>query len=248
MRKLVGTKGLTRAEWLEWRKKGIGGSDAAAIVGMNAFSSPYAVWAIKTGALSDLDTDSETMRQGRDLEAYVASRFEEVSGKKVRRLNAMLQSEEYEFMLADIDRDIVGESAGLECKTTSAMNTKRFKGGDFPENYYVQCCHYMAVTGYDRWYLAVLILGSAFKVFMLTRKSDDKKPDFCENMVYVEQTEIDALVDAEESFWNSYVVPNIPPTPDGSKATGDALDRLYPFSVEGVEDLSEFDNDVKNYI
>ncbi len=66
--------------------------------------------------------DNESMRQGRDLEAYVAQRFTEQTGKKVKRANAIFQSDENPFMLADFDRLIVGERAGLECKTVSAYN------------------------------------------------------------------------------------------------------------------------------
>ena len=63
--------------------------------------------------------DNEAMREGRDLEEYVARRFMEETGKKVRRANAMFYDEEKPFMLADVDRMIVGENAGLECKTAS---------------------------------------------------------------------------------------------------------------------------------
>ena len=109
------------------------------------------------------------MRQGRDLEEYVASRWAEETGKKIQRINAMLYRDTYPFAHADIDRWVRGENAGLECKTTSVMNLKHFRGGDFPANYYVQCVHYMAVTGADRWYLAVLVFGQGFYHFTIER-------------------------------------------------------------------------------
>ena len=124
---------------------------AAGIIGLSKWSSPVSVWADKTGRLPD-KPDTEAMRLGRDLEGYVARRWMEATGKKVRRLNAMLYNELYPFAHADIDREVIGERAGLECKTTSTLDVKQFQGVEFPVKYYVQCVHYLAVTGYDRWY------------------------------------------------------------------------------------------------
>ena len=116
--KKVSTVGMSREDWLEQRRHTIGGSDAAGIIGLSKWSSPVSVWADKTGRLPD-KLDTEAMRLGRDLEGYVARRWMEATGKKVRRLNAMLYNELYPFAHADIDREVIGERAGLECKTTS---------------------------------------------------------------------------------------------------------------------------------
>ena len=80
----ISTAKMSHEEWLEERRKSIGGSDAAAVIGMSRFASPYTVWMDKTGRLPEKE-DTEAMRIGRDLEEYVAKRFEEASGKKVRR-------------------------------------------------------------------------------------------------------------------------------------------------------------------
>ena len=215
----VSTVGMSREEWLNSRKGSIGGSDAAAIVGLNSYSSAYSVWAEKRGLLPEKD-DNEAMRQGRDLEEYVARRFEESSGKKVRRCNAVIYNDDYPFAHANIDRDIVGEDAGLECKTTSALNMSRFAGGEYPANYYVQCQHYLAVTGKKKWYLAVLVLGREFMVFEIERDDD----------------EIKALMDAERELWDC-VVSGEHPSVDGSKATSDAIKAVYSDSHPGTVDL-----------
>ena len=209
------TTTMSREEWLEVRRKTIGGSDAAAIVGLSSYGSPYTVWANKTGRLSDSE-DNEAMRQGRDLEEYVARRWREATGKAVRRCNAILYNSQYPYAHADIDRAVVGENAGLECKTTSTLNVRQFHGVEFPEQYYVQCVHYMAVTGADRWYLAVLVLGKGFYTFVLERNQD----------------EIDALMVAEKDFWD-LVEQDIPPVLDGMEATGEALQAIYPSSNGG---------------
>ena len=122
----VSTAGMEREAWLHRRKSSIGGSDASSIIGLNAYSSPYSVWAAKTSRLPGKE-DNEAMRLGRDLEDYVASRFREETGKRVRREKAMLYNPAYPFAHADIDRWIIGENAGLECKTTSIMNLKSLR-------------------------------------------------------------------------------------------------------------------------
>lgn len=133
-------------DWLRLRKSGLGGSDAGAVCGLNPYSSPLQVFCDKTTEEVQ-DHDNESMRQGRDLEEYVAKRFMEETGKKVRRSNFMYRSEEHPFMIADVDRLIVGEDAGLECKTANAYNADKWKDGKIPAHYIIQCCHYMAVTG-----------------------------------------------------------------------------------------------------
>ena len=135
--KQVSTKGMSREDWLAQRRKTIGGSDAAAIVGLSRYSTPYTIFMDKTGRLPD-KPDTEAMRLGRDLEDYVAKRWQEATGKKVRRLQAMLYNPMYPFAHADVDRMVIGEYAGLECKTTSTLDVKQFNGVEFPEKYYAQ--------------------------------------------------------------------------------------------------------------
>jgi putative phage-type endonuclease len=221
---------MTRAEWLKERKKGVGGSDAAAIVGLNQYSTPYSVWVDKTGRLPEKE-DNEAMRIGRDLEAYVAKRWEEKTGKKVRRNNFMMRNPLYPFAIADIDRDVVGENSGLECKTTSVMNLKKFKNGSYPENYYVQCVHYMAVTGAKRWYLAVLVPGQGFFDFVIER----------------DEEEIKALMAAEKEFWG-YVESDTPPPFTGLSPDSNALSVVYRDSLAESINMSGREKDIEAYL
>lgn len=224
---------LNREEWLAERQKSIGGSDAAAIVGLNSYVTPYTVWADKTGRLPPKE-DNEAMRQGRDLEQYVAERFMEATGKRVRRRTDMMHNHAYHFAHANIDRAVVGERAGLECKTTSIMNLKKFKNGDFPEHYYVQCVHYLAVTGWDRWYLAVLVLNQGFYWYTIERDED----------------EIAALMEAEREFWDKHVIPDVPPPVDGLKPTSDALEAIFPNAAPGLPMVDLFGREevARNYL
>lgn len=227
---LVSTKDMPRETWLQYRRRGIGGSDAGAIVGLNPFATPYTVWADKTGRLPPKE-QTESMRLGNDLEPYVVRRFEEATGKRARRRNVMFQHDTVDIALADIDREIIGENAGLECKTTSIMNLKKFKNGEFPDTYYSQCVHYLAVTGFEKWYLAVLVLNEGFYTFEIQR----------------DEAEIAALLEAEQDFWKRYVETDTPPPMDGMKPTTNALGAMYPGGESDIVGLTCFEA-ARNYM
>lgn len=207
---------LSREEWLKLRKTGIGGSDAGAICGLNPYSSAMNVFLDKISEETE-DQDSEAMRQGRDLEEYVAQRFVEETGLKVRRSNMMYRSREYPFMLADVDRLVVGEDAGLECKTASAYNADKWRDGEVPAHYVIQCYHYMAVTGKKSWYLAALILGMEF---LYVKLSWDEEA-------------IQNLVRLESDFWNHHVMTGVMSEPDGSRACDQVLERYFRHARNG---------------
>ena len=216
-------------EWLALRHKYIGGSDAAAVVGMNAWVSPYTLWAEKTGRLPGFEGNLAT-EVGTYLEEFVAQKFAQETGKRVRKSNQSWFNDQYPWAIANIDREIVGEDAGLEIKTTSELNLKKFKGGEYPANYYVQIVHYLAVTGKQRWYLAVLIGNREFKWFTIERDED----------------EINALMDAEREF-KLCVDNDTPPIADGSSSTADTLTTLYPNSTDDAIGIGTFENDLDDY-
>ena len=138
MKRLVSTTNLDKKEWLRYRKQGITGTDAGAICGMNPYKSAFSVYQDKISDEIE-EYDNEAMRQGRDMEEYVAARFEEETGLKVRRANAIYQNEEHPFLLADFDRLIVGQKAGLECKTVSPYSADKWSDEDIPIHYQMQC-------------------------------------------------------------------------------------------------------------
>ena len=218
------TKDMSREEWLEQRKKGIGGSDASSIMGLNPYSSPLKVYLDKIGKGEDKVT-TEAMRQGTDLEQYVAERFCEETGLQVRRCNQILQHPKYDWMLANVDRLIVGHNAGLECKTTSPYSKFKFDEGEINPHYYWQSIHYLAVTGADVWYVAVLVLGKAFHVFEIRR----------------DESAIRQLIDAEKEFWEEHVLKKDPPLPTGSEVDDEAVAAVYPEGDDAEEDAELFD-------
>ena len=206
----ISLAGVSNADWLHLRKSGIGGSDAGAICGVNPYSSAMKVFQDKTGDQTE-EQDNEAIRIGHDLEDYVAQRFMEATGLKVRKSNFMYRSLEHPFMIADVDRLVVGEDAGLECKTASAYNADKWADGNIPLHYIMQCYHYMAVTGKRIWYIAAVILGREFTYRRL--EWDDGL--------------INRLTAIEEEFWNEYVVKGVIPPPDGSKACDEVIEQYF---------------------
>jgi len=219
---------MTRDMWLSERRNGIGGSDAAALLGLNPYSSPYIVWADKLGILPERE-DTEAMRQGRDFEAVAANRFREETGLNVRRCRQILRNHKYPYSHANIDRRIVGARAGLEIKTCSPYRIKEFDDNIYPAEYYVQCLHYLAVTGWEEWYLAVLILGTDFKIFKLEREKELKNIEEAQRVV--------------TEFWEAYVLTKTPPPPDGSDATSRAIASVHKTAVDGSVDLSSMEDE-----
>ena len=218
-----------RTNWLALRRKAVGGSDAASILGLSKWSSPLSVYCDKLGLTPERE-DNEAMRQGRDLEEYVAQRWMEETGLKVRRENHILINTERPFMHANIDRRIVGVNEGLECKTTSVYNDTDFEGGDIQPEYYVQCQHYMAVTGWPVWHLAVLVLNKGFYIFRVERNEED----------------IAVLIETEKNFWEENVLKQVPPEPKENDSS--TLTKMFSNENGGYVPLHHLSSTIKTLI
>lgn len=224
MGKLVSTKNLSHEEWLYYRKTGIGGSDAGAIAGVNPYRTAMQVYQDKISDEIE-EYDNEAMRLGRDLEEYVAKRFEEATGMNVRRTNYMYFDDENPFMIADMDRMVVGENAALEIKTASPYSEKQWAEDKIPLSYQIQCFHYMKVCKLDAVYVAVLIYGREFKYYKLERDEEIIKN----------------LVQIEKKFWENHVLKRVPPDPDGSKLADSVIAEYYKESTDEAIALEGFD-------
>ncbi len=220
-----------REEWKALRKQYIGGSDAASVIGMNPYKSAYALWAEKTGKAPEFEGNLAT-DVGAYMEDFIAKRFEQETGKKVRRENSSILNDQYPWAIANYDRLVVGEDAGVECKFTDSLNLKRYKNGEYPERFYAQCVHYLAVSGKKRWYLAVLIGNKEFKWFTIER----------------DEEEIAALMKAEKSFMYNNVQTKTPPMVDGAESTTETIKTVFPESNSDSVSLYAYDTDLRQYM
>lgn len=219
MKILKRTKGISRQEWLEARKLGIGGSDAAAICGVckkDSNGQPYkteiTVYMDKTGQMPQNDEPSEAAYWGNALEDVVAKEFGRRTGIKTKRLNAIVAHPKHDFIIGNIDRLITGEKALLECKTTNAFMLKEWDEDKVPDEYIVQCQHYLAVTGLQKAYIAVLIGGQKF-VWKVVERNDPM---------------IDSIINKEVDFWENHVLKNVPPPITEENINQSLLEFLYP--------------------
>ncbi|AOK09874.1 YqaJ viral recombinase family protein [Burkholderia vietnamiensis] len=222
--KLVKTQDLNRDDWLAVRRTGIGGSDAAAAVGLNPYMSALELWLDKTGRADGLprpgpdDTTSPTY-WGTLLEPIVAASYTKQTGNRVRRVNAVLRHPTVPFMLANIDREIVGvpDVQILECKTAGEFGARLWREG-IPEYVQIQVQHQLAITGKAAAHVAVLLCGQALEVHRIDR--DDAL--------------IGRLIELEARFWR-FVETDTPPPADGSESADRALRHLYPGNGETID-------------
>lgn len=214
LKTLVSTQTMSRDEWIKWRNKGIGGSDASIICGVNKYKSPIELWMEKTGMIEPTEA-GEAAYWGTILEPIVREEFSKATGIEVGIEKSILQHPVHDFMLANVDGVIIHPDYGgciFEAKTSSSYRADEWENS-IPEEYQLQVQHYMAVTGFKAAFVAVLIGGNTFKWKLVER--DDEL--------------IEMLIILEESFWNC-VVTNTPPPMDGSETSTELLNRLYPKS------------------
>ena len=216
--RLVKTQDLDRDQWLQVRKGGIGSSDAAAAVGLNPYQSQLELWLEKTGRAPVAPPgdggadDLSPMYWGSLLEPIVAAHYTRRTGHKVRRINAVLRHPEHPWMLANIDREVLGapDVQLLECKTAGIQGAWLWRDG-VPEYVQLQVQHQLAVTGKQAADVAVLLGGQELQIFRIERDADL----------------IGQLITLEREFWG-YVERDQDPPADGSDSADRALRALYP--------------------
>lgn len=214
-RVVVDTSNLSYEKWLEYRKTGIGGSDASVVCGINKYKSPIELWMEKTDQLPYQEA-GEAAYWGTQLENVVRTEFTKRTGIEVRIVNQLLQSEEYPFMQANLDGICEHPDYGtciFEAKTASAYKAAEWENS-IPAEYMLQVQHYMAVTGYKGTYIAVLIGGNTFKWKYIER--DDEI--------------IEMLINIESDFWD-HIINGTPPPIDGSEASTKFLADRFPEST-----------------
>ncbi len=210
---LISTEGMSHEEWLSWRDKGLGGSDAAVLCGLNRYKSPMELWLEKTGQQEPKEA-GEAAYWGTIMETIIKAEFNRRTGLDVAPVQAILQHQQYAFMLANLDGLVVDPIHGkgiFEAKTANVFLAPQFEQ-DIPEMYQAQVHHYLALTGLSHAYVAVLIGGNAFKYFHI-RRNDEV---------------INLLIQLEKNFWENHVLANVPPELDGTKASSELLKQLYP--------------------
>ncbi|WP_180176880.1 YqaJ viral recombinase family protein [Acinetobacter sp. YH12039] len=206
---------VNHEKFLAGRKKGIGGSDVAAILGFSPYKSPYQLWLDKTGRSERSESQSESAHFGHLLEDVVAKEYSRRAGVKVQRVTQQLSLPDHPWAIGNIDRAIINpEISGnvrfkdgklttdqlLECKTASEYLAKLFgeEGSDqVPDYYLTQCLWYLLLSGCQFIDLAVLIGGNKFRMYRIERDDDL----------------IESIFKQVKAFWFNHVIADVPPDP-----------------------------------
>ena len=208
---LVDTVGLTEEEWLSYRRRGIGGSDVAALLGISPWRTARDLYYDKLNVASVEDEESNwvALEMGHLLEPLVAKIFERKTGYKIYQIKKMFQHSKHLWMLADVDYFVElpdGTTAILEIKTTNynARDNWWLDGEETVPIYYEsQGRHYMAVMDVNRCFFCCLYGNNEDETIIREIRRDIA---YEEEMVYLEQY-----------FWENHVLTKTPPpyTEDG---------------------------------
>lgn len=209
---------MNRDQWLIERKSGVGGSDVAPILGLSPFKTAFEVWLDKTKAelADDGMEELERIQFGRLMEDIIAREYARREGVKVRRRHELVRHSRYPWMIASPDRLIEGKRCGLECKNVDAM---AFRLGDWgepgtdqaPDEYVLQCQHYMIVLDYPVWHLAACVGGNRLVTFVIERDAELAE----------------MLIEAEHAFWQCVEARREPAIDYEHPTTEGVLRRLY---------------------
>lgn len=227
-------------QFLAGRKKGIGGSDVAAILGFSPYKSPYQLWLDKTGRGEKRESQSESAHFGHLLEDVVAKEFSRRAGVKVQRVTQQLFLEEHPWAIGNIDRAVINPDISgnvrfkegrlttdqlLECKTASEYMSKLFgeEGSDqVPDYYLTQCLWYLLISGCDVIHLAALIGGNKFRMYRIERDEDL----------------IQSIFNQVKAFWFNHVIADVPPDP----STFDDVLHRWSKHVVGKQVEADFEH------
>jgi putative phage-type endonuclease len=205
-----------KAKWLEKRKAGIGGSEIAAVAGINPWKTPLGVFIDKMG-LPKEDETNEKMKWGNILEPLVAKEYSERTGDDIVRVNYLLADKDTPYFLTDIDRLIISSkevpvkehgNGILEIKTTGWGDN--WKEGKIPELPYCQLQWYLGVTGLKWGKLAALVQGQEMVIPEVIWRNEDT---------------INALKELGRRFWTNHILKQEMPTPQSSEDFAYAAER-----------------------
>ena len=212
---------MNREQFLLDRKKGIGGSDVASILGVSPFRTALEVYHDKTSPELYLDEPTEDMQRGVRVEKYILQEYAERNEVQLNTNIPTIVDQECPFMRANIDAKVVGQNVVIEAKSTKAPTSSWEKG--IPEYYKAQVAYYAMLT--DAEYVEVPVLFSGWKYACFT---------------YWRDAEYEANIkEAVINFWNNHIVKNIPPKPTSPEELMAAYPKLEEKIIEADNDIRE---------
>ena len=212
---------MNREKFLVDRKKGIGGSDVASILGVSPFRTALEVYHDKTSPELYLDEPTEDMQRGVRVEKYILQEYAERNEVQLNTNIPTIVDQECPFMRANIDAKVVGQNVVIEAKSTKAPISSWESG--IPEYYKAQVAYYAMLT--DAEYVEVPVLFSGWKYACFT---------------YWRDVEYEASIkEAVINFWHNHIVKNIPPKPTSPEELMAAYPKLEEKTIEADNNIRE---------
>lgn len=199
---VVDISNLSEKDWLAYRRKGIGGSDVAAIMGVSPFATIRDLYNDKVGIQPVIEEERNwvALEVGHRLEDLVAKIFSKKTGLEVFPVRKMFRHPLYPFMLADVDYFIRfpdGTFGLLECKTCNYNARTKWDDDSIPINYVYQVRHYLAVMNMYKAYIACLY--------------GNNEDEFVMRPIERDLMEEEDIIDQESYFWKEYVEKKVEP-------------------------------------
>ena len=212
----------------ELRSSGIGGSDAAIILGISKYSTPLELAQKKLGLLPEFEGNIHT-EFGNRFEDPIAKWYSDVTGAKIARVNDTLRLKGHPEIMAHLDRRVLNQRKILEVKTADVRgadyNWGDVESGIFPEAYMCQVQHYLMFPQFDTADRAAMI-GKELRIYPIS--PDDELQDM--------------ILRADLEFWAMLLRGDLP-----EPSTTEDTKRLYKVdngqeimaSAEAIEFSSE---------
>ncbi|WP_434600467.1 YqaJ viral recombinase family protein [Streptomyces sp. A5-4] len=215
---------VSREEWLQLRRSGIGGSDVAGILGLaGKYTGPRHVFEEKHGRSTF--KGNEAAEIGSEIEDFIAHMFTKRSGVRTAEAPGTLVHVDRLWQRVNVDRftfERPGPASGLlECKNRSEYQADQWEDGAVPDAPAIQCHWGMAVGGWDHGFVAALVGGNKLRWSRLER----------------DEEMIEHLVDYCGRWYERHVVEGIEPPADGLEATTDLLAKLWSVKAETIAEI-----------
>lgn len=187
---------LSNKEWLQYRRMGIGGSDAAAVCGVSPWKTAREIYQEKAEGIvrDEPEKNWVALEIGKRLEELVVQIFMRQTGLKPYAVRKMFRHPFYPFMLADVDYFVkIGENVYVvECKTSFSYRMDEWADGNVPLHYELQGRHYAAVTN-TKGVIFLCLYGNSEDTFLMRKIERDLKQE-------------EDLIEQEAYFWNELVL------------------------------------------
>lgn len=214
-------------QWLEERRKGVGGSDIAAIMGLSPWKTAFQVYQEKRKEVADWQ-GNETTDWGKRMEPAIRQWYSDQTGRAVRLPEKIITHGKYPFMLASLD-GFTDDPRGVEIKTARSMKGWGEPGtNEIPDYYMLQVQHYMVVTAFPIFDVPVSIGGGSPALYEVP--ADEELQEM--------------IIEACSEFWRRVVDGN-PPEPvtyaDAvaryGRSTSQGAVTAAPAVIDAVNDL-----------